>query len=264
MHQKSLIYREECSRSSVLDAIWTLRVTQSYQQDLSYRTLPDGCMDLLYRQKRDRSGESESASLLIAGPTEHPASFIPLAGEEILGIRVAPGWGFVGLGVSPRELLGTFTDARGLSPRFARLEKDLFACESQDHASSVLVRTVHAWAEAAKGRPYALQAIQVLRQSRGKIRVREAAQQLGISARSLHRGVSEISGLSPKALTRIFRFRRALEAINASQPLPLRDLALEAGYTDQAHMTREFQTLGGITPKSPIKIPGIVARVTAH
>jgi len=45
-------------------------------------------------------------------------------------------------------------------------------------------------------------------------------------------------------LARVLRFRRLREL----DPAPLVDLALDAGYADQAHMTAEVTRLAGISP----------------
>jgi AraC-like DNA-binding protein len=58
----------------------------------------------------------------------------------------------------------------------------------------------------------------------------------------------EAVGLSPKRYARVLRFRRMLDRVAAPTPPPLAELALEAGYSDQAHFNREFRELAGVTP----------------
>ncbi len=79
-------------------------------------------------------------------------------------------------------------------------------------------------------------------------RVTEVADALGLSARQLQRRVADAVGYGPKALARILRFRR-LQALAARPPVaPLVDLAFDAGYADQAHMTAEVTRLAGLSP----------------
>ena len=75
-------------------------------------------------------------------------------------------------------------------------------------------------------------------------RVAAVAAELGVSARQLQRRVTDAVGYGPKTLARVLRFRR-LQALPAG---PLVELALEAGYADQAHMTAEVTELAGISP----------------
>jgi len=130
----------------------------------------------------------------------------------------------------------------------------------EDHPScdaiDALRDAVQAWTDQHAPNPRTLNAVRMLRARAGHIRVQEAAQLSGLSPRSFRRDIKDLAGLSPQSLLRIFRFRNTLEKITRCKDLPLCGLALEAGYTDQAHLTREFLTLGGFTPKAPMQCPG--------
>jgi AraC-like DNA-binding protein len=72
---------------------------------------------------------------------------------------------------------------------------------------------------------------------------------LGVSDRTLRRRSLESFGYGPKTLHRILRFQRFLRLARArTQPAGLAQLASEAGYADQAHLSREAQQLAGMTP----------------
>ena len=66
--------------------------------------------------------------------------------------------------------------------------------------------------------------------------------------------LTDTVGYGPKMLARVLRFRR-LQTF-AGRPTPggggsgalLADIALDAGYADQAHMTAEVTQLAGIPP----------------
>lgn len=54
-------------------------------------------------------------------------------------------------------------------------------------------------------------------------------------------------GLAPKLFCRVRRFRRAVARLSAG-PGSDTEVALEAGYSDQAHLIRDFREFAGITP----------------
>ncbi len=56
------------------------------------------------------------------------------------------------------------------------------------------------------------------------------------------------TGLTPKKLCRVLRFRRACAL--GSLGLPWSLVALDAGYFDQAHLIRDFREFAGTTPMS--------------
>jgi len=59
-------------------------------------------------------------------------------------------------------------------------------------------------------------------------------------------------GVSPKRFARIVRFGRALDAI-AHGRAALGEIALAAGYYDQAHFTTEFREHAGLTPAAYLR-----------
>ncbi|WP_272426297.1 helix-turn-helix domain-containing protein [Polyangium jinanense] len=56
----------------------------------------------------------------------------------------------------------------------------------------------------------------------------------------------EAVGLTPKRYCRVRRFQRVLS--RAASTRPWSEIALDAGYSDQAHFTREFRELAGVSP----------------
>ena len=84
-------------------------------------------------------------------------------------------------------------------------------------------------------------------------RVAEIAERFGLNERSLQRLVQRRIGLTPKWLIQRRRLHdaaarlrdhHATGAANAS----LADVASDLGYADQAHFTRDFHRVTGITP----------------
>ena len=78
------------------------------------------------------------------------------------------------------------------------------------------------------------------------------ARDLGLSERQLHRRCVAAVGYGPVLLRRVLRFRRFVSRIDAGGASgDLAGLAAEAGYADQAHLTRESRELAGLPPGRP-------------
>ena len=54
--------------------------------------------------------------------------------------------------------------------------------------------------------------------------------------------------MTAKNYQSIIRIRKAISFIQENKQMPLVDVAAELGFSDQAHMTREFKTIARITP----------------
>jgi AraC-like DNA-binding protein len=78
----------------------------------------------------------------------------------------------------------------------------------------------------------------------------QIARKLGTSDRTLRRRCESLFGYGPKTLERVLRLQRFLAHARASKHATVSALAYEAGFCDQAHLTREARLLTGLTPKS--------------
>jgi AraC-like DNA-binding protein len=81
----------------------------------------------------------------------------------------------------------------------------------------------------------------------GDVRIATIASRLGWSRKHLAQRFQDEVGLPPKAIARIFRFNRLLSLACAGDS-DWAGLAAECGYSDQAHLTREFAEFAGTTP----------------
>jgi transcriptional regulator GlxA family with amidase domain len=89
-------------------------------------------------------------------------------------------------------------------------------------------------------------AIHAIAATHGLVDLDEIASQARLSARQFRRRCLEESGVTPKHLCRILRFRRAYNEAFANPDWA--DIAVLAGYFDQAHLIRDFREFTGRTP----------------
>ena len=78
--------------------------------------------------------------------------------------------------------------------------------------------------------------------------VADIATGLGVSHGHLDRQFTEQVGLSPRTLARILRMRRLLEEIDVHGSVGWAGKAAELGWSDQAHLIRDFKRHTGVTP----------------
>ncbi|MFD5897142.1 helix-turn-helix domain-containing protein [Streptomyces sp. NPDC060366] len=83
----------------------------------------------------------------------------------------------------------------------------------------------------------------------GAVPIRGLSEDAGVSTTHLARGFRRIVGITPKRLARTYRFARVALSLDITvTAVGWTDLALRAGYFDQSHFIKEFQTFTGCTP----------------
>ena len=202
--------------------------------------LPDGCVDLIWRDGR----------LTIAGIDSVAWRSRVRPGTRIVGVRLRPGVAGAVFGVPASELLDSRVPLEELlgarvSETAGRLE------EAQgDEARYLLLEGIVAGSIAAAA-PDPLVLAATRRLGFPGSRVDELADALGISERQLRRRFHDAVGYGPKTLDRVLRFRRLVsqaQAISAGE-VDLARLAADLGYADQAHMSRDSVRLTGMPPR---------------
>ncbi|MFJ8014921.1 helix-turn-helix domain-containing protein [Streptomyces sp. NPDC096339] len=94
--------------------------------------------------------------------------------------------------------------------------------------------------------PEVMTAWRQLHRTRGRIDVGRLAADALCSTRQLERKFKEQIGHPPGAIARTLRFTRALQL--QRQGIPLGQVAIRAGFHDQAHYNHVFKKLTGVTP----------------
>lgn len=92
-------------------------------------------------------------------------------------------------------------------------------------------------------------AVSIIRSHKGQIPVETLANQLQVSSRHLERKFTQLIGVPPKQLCRIFRIKNVLNHLKTTKS-DSASLALVSGYFDQAHFIHEFKFFTGQSPSN--------------
>ena len=148
------------------------------------------------------------------------------------------------LGQRGRRLIERLADSSTWADRFDVLDHELAAPGSLCGSSAECLPTLPpevSWLRCQ------------LEASRGRARVEPLMDETGWSRRHVTERFRSVLGVSPKAYARLCRFQHAsslLDGLSAGSghSRTLADIAIEAGYYDQSHLTRDFVALAGMTP----------------
>lgn len=195
--------------------LWEQRVGRS---DVEHRVLPDGCADVIVG-----FGGAVAVGLADTAVVHHLG-----AGSSCRGLRLRP------------DAVRTFfdVDATELRNREVPLDELLGTAEAGHLVDTVLHGAPHPRLQSAA--PEQVTGALRLLADHG---VDDTAEALGVSGRHLRRLLLTHTGLGPKEHQRVRRLRRFLDTDES-----LAVAAVQAGYADQPHLTREVVRLCGVTP----------------
>jgi AraC-like DNA-binding protein len=212
---------------------------------------PDGCLDIVY---------SPELGLRAVGAMPVEQRFRMSAGMAVAGVRFRPGLARQFLQAPPVELTGQLPPLEQIWGRRAReLESRLSGSPSAEERARLLLSELPPPGAVLNDAPGAVgRAMEAIAAAHGVLDLDWAAAQAGMSARQFRRRCLEESGLTPKLLCRVLRFRRSLE-LAASRRLSWAAIAAETGYFDQAHLIRDFREFTGRTPMAVFSNTGNAA-----
>jgi AraC-like DNA-binding protein len=202
--------------------------------------LPDACSDLIWEQ---------GVGAYIAGPDTGPFRPASRPGTVIVGVRFRPSAGGLVLKLPLTEILNQRVPLDDLlSPAQLPPAANRLAATLDPAAAAGRVLAAAGALVAASARdPAITHAATLLRNPAA--RAETVAAEVGLSARQFRRRCQAAAGYSPKTLQRVLRFQRFVRLLDAATAPPdLAAAAAQAGYADQAHLTRECASLSGLTP----------------
>lgn len=228
-------YREIAAppdRAQMVECIWTMRTGAG---EPPYRVTPDGCADILFT----RCGSE--IRLEAVGPMTVYRDFALPAGASLLGIRLRPGMWSRHFGIPGDRLTDVILPLEDLwGSRARELAERLAGLGSLEQAPPLLCPGPSEFSPAQR-------AISWLQARHGCVPVDKLAFAAGLSPRQFRRVCLELTGLTPKFLARVLRFRRALAATHAGR-VDCASIAADCGYYDQPHLIRDFREFAGRTP----------------
>jgi len=92
-----------------------------------------------------------------------------------------------------------------------------------------------------------VEAVRLIYQSKGTIRIKELHEKLLISQSPFEKRFRKVVGTSPKKFASIVRFNAVLDTLNHSKSLT--DICYEHHFFDQAHFINDFKKFTGNTPE---------------
>jgi AraC-like DNA-binding protein len=214
--------------AGIVECLWRHELSKP-GSDQTGMVLPDGRVDVVW---------IEGGEALVAGPQTRSVSRPLEPPFTTIGMRFHPGAGPPLLGLAAHELVDLHVPlAQVDTPQARALSARLAAAEDAGAA-------LRALAAGLDGEPDPLVRAAARLLDGPRATVDGVAQAVALSERELQRRFRDHVGYGPKTLQRILRFQRLLGLGDGA----LARAALDSGYADQSHLSREVRRLAGLTP----------------
>lgn len=236
-----------------VEAVWRFFA----DHECAHRVLPDGRCDIILRFQSDGTKPPGVIMPIVTGAATR-FHIVPIkAGTGYVGVRLRPETARGVLGIDPVSIAdrGLVGDAALTAiPELGAL------CIPVRNVETLVDRLAAFIASRARGftiDPLSANLIGMLHVTGGRLPIADIARLHGIDVRTMRRRIIFATGLAPKQMAMIIQFHRALR-LRFHDRLDVASTAIEAGYADQAHMSRTFRLMGGI---SPARLPDLVLAV---
>jgi AraC-like DNA-binding protein len=241
-----------------VEKLWAVDATGEVRPPAAHRehVLPTGQMHLairltddpltVFRDADDRTGRRLGCAVVGGARVGHYIRDVsrPLCS---VGAQLHPGGAEALFGVPAEVLAGVHTPLDDLWGREAawvreQLMEPPMLHQRIDRLESILVARLSTRRVIHPVVPYTVEQLRRHRSIQGIVR------DSGYSHRMVITLFRRSVGLTPKQFDRVMRFEQALGHVRAADGPALVEIALSAGYSDQAHFSREFKTIAGVTP----------------
>jgi AraC-like DNA-binding protein len=228
---------------------------RSEPQDYCEHILPSGRAQLVFalhdRPFFYKAGDSPEWSTwsrsIVRGPQRGHYIVGPKPCGTVMGVSLRAGCAGAVLGVAASELAGQHVCLETLwGQRGEELRQRLFAADT----SHIAFRIMETYLTARIRAPFLMHPAiaRALASTRLPPRMSTFQRAEGCSPRHFIALFSASVGITPKHYYRVQRFNEVARCIASSTASSLAELAALVGYSDQAHLTREFREFAGVPP----------------
>jgi len=219
--------------------------------------VPDGRPEIVFHLAdpfRRVDGESAATQprAIFAAQIDRPLRLEPCGAIDLVGIRFLPFGAAAFVGAPLDRLLNATPALADVAPRLARaLEAALLAAPPSPEGRARSLDAALLAAGAPRRDPRVRAAVERAGRELGRVSIDDLAREAAVSGRQLERLFLRDVGLAPKRFARIVRFQAALRA---SGTAPWAAIAHDLGYSDQAHLVREFTEFAGAPPAAFFRV----------
>ena len=225
--------------------------------------VPDGRLEIVlhrgepFGQLLPNGDVRSQEEVMLSGQLTGPLGLLPSGSADIIGIRFRTAGARDLLGLPLAELTDRVIPLGDVAASMTLALKDAAQATDPVRAlGAVLLKRTHRHS-------HSMSSEAVSRLAHGE-RIAAVARELGVSTRTLERRVCDDTGLSPKTLQQVMRFRTLYALLQSGTANGARAAAI-AGYYDQTHANRDFRRFAGSSPSDHFAAdPALARAILSH
>jgi len=214
---------------------------------------PDGCCEIIVHLGRPPKirGDSgrwvQQTQCLFA--SQHRSALQMAWQEEVdcIGVRLQPAASSLLTGPAVFEMKDQVADLHALDPIFASFFQTCVQENTKITRDHPVWKLLATRLPASGLDPVVESAVNTLSASQGDCSIKSLASELNLGLRAFQTRFRQAVGLSPKEFARVMRLQTTLRMLDDKE-VSLAELALDGGFSDQAHASRELRRMTGLTP----------------
>lgn len=224
------------------------RETLPAGETVTERVLPDGAVRLMFDFADSPAG---GPAVRVAGASTSP-TVLQLSGRmEGLSVALQPGAAAALLGLPAGEIEGQALPLQALwGTEVSTLAAQMAEAGSDAARAALLMAALQRRLarDASLHQQRAHHAARLVAGAQGRLSLRQAAAAVNVGERRLQQLFFEHVGLSFRAWARLSRLHACLRLIRQQAAPAWAEVAVDAGFYDQAHLANEFRALCGLSP----------------
>jgi len=235
---------------SVIKCFWYTSIDFAENQS-NFEVVPDGYAELIFHfgshcSMATGDGLQPLPSPFLVGLLNQPVYFHSTGTLDIIGVRCFPWTVFELLGL-PSGKDGVRTIEHPVAHLQATLGELVNAGQINEALAAVAAYFLAAQSPGAPNEVLQKAGV-AMRNANGTLPVSQVAAAAHATVRTLERKFKQSAGHTVKDVSALMRFEQVRDHLWLDPNLSLAGLAHELGYTDQAHLSREFKRYSGTTP----------------
>jgi AraC-like DNA-binding protein len=247
----ALTHKPKPPLAAYVEMLWLFDAYAPSHGKAQERVLPTGTVELVI----NLSPGSSQDSGVICGP--HSEFFVLDSASQaaVIGVHFHPGGSHPFLGLPASELHNTQVSLETVWGPAARTLRQMLLDEPLPQRKlAILEMALLEKLVQETAHPAVRYALRAFTDPEQLVSIADVTGRIGMSPRAFIQVFSGEVGLTPKLFCRVQRFQAVLKALQSLAVVDWTEVALAAGYYDQAHFIRDFKSFCGLSPTAYMRV----------